>query len=242
MHGSTCADAWKNGRKDGSLLPYRQPRQRTGPAARDSFNKSSLSSDVVGLASSQASCPTLASSSQDEVHHCYTEPTLRAVEFLSLAGGANGSIRPGYGLWTVRTRRRPTRRTWIWSHVFFHVAYRSPRRSCTFRAISRRHAAFKRGAEVGDLQQRLRDFTAELWRQVHEEKLWRHRGAGMNTEESMEVDGLEVDAMFLEDLMSRLPVLRARLISASPPEQLDALRELRQSRHQASSETFPSVS
>ena len=94
--------------------------------------------------------------------------------------------------------------------------------------LAQRHAAFKRGAEVGDLQQRLRDFTAELWRQEHEEKLWRHRGAGMNTEESMEVDGLEVDAMFLEDLMSRLPVLRARLISASPPEQLDALRELRQ--------------
>mmetsp|Transcript_29464 Transcript_29464/g.63810 ORF Transcript_29464/g.63810 Transcript_29464/m.63810 type:complete len:191 (-) Transcript_29464:110-682(-) len=88
--------------------------------------------------------------------------------------------------------------------------------------LAQRHAAFKRGAEVGDLQ-RLRDFAEELWRQEHEEKLWRRRGVM----DAMEVDGLEMDAMQLEDLMSKLPSLRAALISVNSRDQLDAVREIR---------------
>eukprot|EP00438_Fugacium_kawagutii_P001848 Skav207823 [mRNA] locus=scaffold1099:8472:8945:- [translate_table: standard] len=65
---------------------------------------------------------------------------------------------------------------------------------------------------------------AELWRQKPEEKLWRRR----LVEGAMEVDGMELDAMLVEDLMSKLPALRTRLMTLdSTGDQLDALREIR---------------
>eukprot|EP00913_Durusdinium_trenchii_P031626 g29616.t1 len=73
--------------------------------------------------------------------------------------------------------------------------------------LAQRQLAFKRGT-VGDLQ-RLRDFTADAWRQQHDQKLWMHRSEGLAAREClMEVDGERMHVAVLERIVPQLPDLR----------------------------------
>eukprot|EP00435_Cladocopium_sp_Y103_P037887 s3579_g10.t1 len=212
-----------------------QPQQRTG-APIDGFNKGSLSSEAAGHAASQTSVP-MASSSQDAVFHC-TEPTFRAeAEAPVRVVQAMYCLYPAK-MWANQEDSQHVEPSFLpcsiqMSKEALHLQSDFKKMAAFQERLAQRHAAFKRGAEVGDLQ-RLRDFAEELWRQEHEEKLWRRRGV---IEDAMEVDGLEMDAMLLEDLMSKLPSLRTALISVDSRDQLDAVREIRRMWSQCSGES-----
>eukprot|EP00931_Biecheleriopsis_adriatica_P108563 TRINITY_DN82896_c0_g1_i1.p1 TRINITY_DN82896_c0_g1~~TRINITY_DN82896_c0_g1_i1.p1 ORF type:complete len:204 (-),score=54.86 TRINITY_DN82896_c0_g1_i1:69-680(-) len=115
------------------------------------------------------------------------------------------------------------------------------------RLLQRQHG-YKRGIEAGDMQRRLRELTAELWRHDHQEKLQSRRDAcdvlfEEPSAETFQVDTAgELDAMLLEDLTLQLPRLRQQLWSpGNTAAQLRALQRLRSIWAEASSKVPMSI-